>query len=142
MARNRVGAISRWLVHEASRLADVGEIVRDLAERLREAGLPIDRATAHFSILDPRYVGITRIWTPDAGLRLWRAAHSDTAQDYRDSPLQYVRHTDEWLDVHLDRDSRDFPVFVSLRREGYVHYVMAPLAPSIDPSEKRSGAIT
>ncbi len=127
MARNRVGALSRWIVHEASRLADVGEIVRDLAERLRGEGLPVDRATAHFSILDPRYVGITRVWTPDEGLRLWRVVHSDTARDYRDSPLQYVRHVDDWLDVHLDRDARDFPVFESLRHEGYVHYVMAPL---------------
>lgn len=128
MARNRIGTLSRWLVHEASQLPDVGAIIRRLAERLTETGVAVDRASVHFRILHPLYLGVSRIWTPADGLSLERPAHGDTAHDYRSSPLQYVRETNDSLEVRLDRDRHlEFPVFRGLRRAGLVHYLMTPL---------------
>jgi len=128
LPRNRIGTLSRWLVHEASRLPDVGAIIQRLAERLIQSGVTIDRASAHFGILHPVYVGVTRIWTPEDGLTLARPEHGDTEQDYRSSPLQYVREIADWISVRLDRDRRlEFPVFRGLRRAGLTHYVMVPL---------------
>lgn len=128
MAQNRIGTLSRWLVHEASQLPNVGAIIRRLAERLIESGVPVDRASVHFRILHPLYLGVTRIWTPTDGLSLERPAHGDTVEDYRSSPLQYIREINDWLALRLDRDRHlEFPVFRSLRRAGLVHYLMTPL---------------
>lgn len=107
---------------------DVGAIIRELALRLIEQDVPIDRVSAHFGILHPRYVGVSRIWTPEDGLSMSRPEHSDTAQDLQSSPFEYVRTRNDWLEVRIDRDSSaPFRVLNELRRAGFTHYLMAPL---------------
>ncbi len=116
-------------------------IIRELGQRLIEHGVPLDRISAHFGILHPRYVGVSRVWTPEDGLRMERPEHSDTASDLISSPLAAVRASNDWVDTRIDRDgSAGFPVFTSLRAAGFTHYLMAPLRFSDDSIQGASFA--
>jgi hypothetical protein len=60
-------AIRDWLLTEAAQLADSGQILPGLADRLTAAGIPIDRITTAIDVLHSEYAGIGRFWTKEEG---------------------------------------------------------------------------
>ena len=53
-------AIRDWLLAEAAQLADPGQILPGLAERLIALGLPIDRIMSVVDLLHSQYAGVGR----------------------------------------------------------------------------------
>src|SRR4051794_37885967 len=51
-------AIRDWLLTEAAQLADSGQILPGLAERLTAVGVPIDRMTTAIDVLHSEYAGM------------------------------------------------------------------------------------
>src|SRR6476646_2295993 len=100
-----------------------------LCEKLTVLGAPIARATVHVRTLHPEFRGISRIWRRGQSTELRTSRHCiESTSDYKNSPLQYVIETGQWLDTVLSgATDRRFPILATLRAQGITHYVMAPL---------------
>src|SRR3712207_213577 len=61
------GAIEEWLLTEAARLDNAGDVLSGLAERLDHVGIPIDRITTAVEALHSEYSGVGRFWTREEG---------------------------------------------------------------------------
>src|SRR4051795_8902153 len=68
-------AIRDWLLTEAAQLADPGQILPGLAERLITLGIPTDRITSAMDLLHSEYAGIGRFCTKEEGATSCRFPH-------------------------------------------------------------------
>ena len=122
-------AIRDWLLTEAAQLADSGQILPGLAERLSAVGVPIDRMTTAIDVLHSEYAGIGRFWTKEEGATSRRLPHGpEHDRVYNESPFAHVHHTREWLLLDLSQtpDSR-FGIIPDLKAVGYRHYLVVPI---------------
>lgn len=126
---SRVIALRDWLVTEAARMGDLNDILSAFIERLRELGLPIDRAASAIEALHSEYAGIGRFWTKEEGTMVRYLPHGERrSQVYGSSPFAHVNRTGEWLllDLATAPDDR-FPILAELKEGGYRHYLTIPL---------------
>ena len=122
-------AIRNWLLTEAAQLADSGQILPGLAERLIALGIPIDRITTAIDVLHSEYAGIGRFWTTEEGATSRRLPHGpEHDRRYDESPFAHVHRTREWLLLDLSQtpDSR-FGIIPDLKAAGYRHYLVVPI---------------
>ena len=122
-------AIRDWLLTEAAQLADSGQILPGLAERLIALGIPIERITTAIDVLHSEYAGIGRFWTKEEGATSRRLPHGpEHDRVYNESPFAHVHHTREWLLLDLSQtpDSR-FGIIPDLKAAGYRHYLVVPI---------------
>src|SRR3954453_5276618 len=122
-------AIRDWLLTEAAQLADSGQILPGLAERLIALGLPIERITTAIDVLHSEYAGIGRFWTQEEGATSRRLPHGpEHDRLYDESPFAHVHRTRDWLLLDLSRtpDSR-FGIIPYLKAAGYRHYLVVPI---------------
>ena len=129
----RVLALRDWLVNEASRIEDGGEVLTGFAERLNEIGLPIDRISTAIEALHSEYAGIGRSWTREDGASVRLLPHGERRETvYRASPFAHVNRTGEWLTLDLDHTSDElFPIVPDLKAAGYKHYLTIPIRFSV-----------
>jgi adenylate cyclase len=125
----RTAELIRWLNEEGRFAPDNRTLLAQLCERLVASGVPVARSSFHVRTLNPEFRGISRIWRHGEMVETRTPRHGiEYAADYRDSPVQYITETRQWLDVHLDEATdRRFPILATLRAQGITHYVMAPL---------------
>jgi adenylate cyclase len=128
-APSRKDELRRWLAEEGRFAPDVGRLLEMLCEKLACLGVSVTRATTHVRTLHPEFRGVQHRWLRGEGIKIWTPRHGvEFTSDYRNSPLQWLIDTGEWLDCALDeQNDRRFPIFATLRAEGFTHYVMAPL---------------
>ena len=89
-------AIRDWLLTEAAQLADSGQILPGLADRLTAVGIPIDRITTAIDVLHSEYAGIGRFWTKEEGATSRRLPHGpERDRLYGESPFAHVHRTRE-----------------------------------------------
>jgi len=122
-------AIRDWLLTEAAQLADSGQILPGLAERLIALGIPIERITTAIDVLHSEYAGIGRFWTKEEGATSRRLPHGpEHDRLYGESPFAHVHHTREWLllDLAQTPDSR-FGIIPDLKAAGYRYYLVVPI---------------
>src|SRR4051794_11900204 len=122
-------AIRDWLLTEAAQLADSGQILPGLAERLIALGVPIDRITTAIDVLHSEYAGIGRFWTQEEGATSRRLPHgAEHDRLYDESPFAHVHHTRDWLllDLAQTPDER-FNIIPDLKAAGYRHYLVVPI---------------
>ena len=126
---DRQAELLRWLTEEGRFAPDTGRLLEMLCEKLTGLGAPIARATAHVRTLHPEFRGVTRIWRRGQSTEIRTPRHGiETTSDYRNSPVEHVIETGQWLDTALsEATDRRFPILATLRAEGITHYVMAPL---------------
>jgi len=87
-------AIRDWLLTEATQLADPGQILPGLAERLIALAVPIDRIATAVDLLHAQYSGIGRFWTREEGATYRLFPHGpEHDRLYRESPFAYVHGT-------------------------------------------------
>src|SRR3954454_3157460 len=94
-------AIRDWLLTEAAQLADSGQILPGLAERLIALGLPIDRITTAIDVLHSEYAGIGRFWTQEEGATSRRLPHGPEHDRLYDESPAHVHRTRDWLLLDL-----------------------------------------
>jgi adenylate cyclase len=116
-----------WLMHKGRHLATREEVVGGICERVRAAGMPIDRVGFFFWTLHPQYAGVALFWD-GAKVTLNRGEHGfrDTEQ-YLTSPAARIRDGERVIRRRLeDRNcALDFPVLLELREQGMTDYLMA-----------------
>ncbi|WP_305988595.1 adenylate/guanylate cyclase domain-containing protein [Roseibium sp. MMSF_3544] len=137
--------VVQWLYSDASHLKDTLEIISELAERLRDGGVPVDRATTGIWVVHPIVRAEGSVWTSDGTkeLRLYTADNSSD-EDYQTSPIKRVHVTREPVRVRLEKspeEAAQFPITVELRDAGYTDYIALPL-PFSDGSVKVTGFAT
>src|SRR3954463_16331768 len=122
-------AIRGWLLREAAQLADPGQILPGLAERLIALGVPIDRIMSAVHLLHSEYAGVGRLWTQEEGTTSRLFPHGPNRDRvYAESPFAHVHHTREWLllDLAQTPDER-FNIIPDLKAAGYRHYLVVPI---------------
>jgi adenylate cyclase len=120
-------------------LAGAGEeaLLRDLCERLLEAGVPVHRAVLGFDTLHPVVEGRVTTWSRSTGetLRNEYMRAEVNEDDWLQSPFHALEQSGyRFLRRRLDDDHRpgEFPVLDRLRHEGLTDYLAARI-PFADP---------
>lgn len=136
--RARAFGVRDWLVREARFIDDPGLGMAGLAERLRAAGLPLDRMASAMPTLYATRRGLGRIWERGKDVEIldfpW------TIQSvYEASPYFVAHQTREWVGFRLADVADDlYGIVPDLRQAGFSHYICAPLF----FSDGASGGIT
>jgi adenylate cyclase len=124
-----VTALEAWLLGEALRLDDPGDVLSGLGMRLDAVGVPVDRITTAIEALHSEYSGVGRFWTWEEGATVRLFPHG--AQEgtiYQNSPFAYVHRTRQWLLLDLANTPDDlFNIVPDLKAGGYRHYVCVPI---------------
>ncbi|CTQ58875.1 adenylate/guanylate cyclase domain-containing protein [Roseibium album] len=131
--------VVQWLYSDASYLNDTLEIVSEMAARLRDGNVPVDRATTGIWVVHPNVRAEASVWASDGTkeLRLYTADNSSD-EDYQSSPIQRVHQTNQAVRVRISErpeEAEEFPVAIDLRDEGYTDYIALPM-PFSDGSVK------
>jgi len=121
--------IRDWLLNEAGPNGDPGAAFDGFCERLLDSGIPLDRASLSVEILHSENSGIGWYWQPgDASEARIFPYGPVSAEMYENSPLFEVNATGEWLELWLpDTPDERFGIVPDLKRDGYVHYICAPM---------------
>jgi adenylate cyclase len=126
MTPDAVQAISDWLINEALHGTRIEDLGFGYVQRLRAAGVPIDRAHLGFSSLHPRFEARTLQWAPETGLIETRIPYgSDAASDeWRNSPFRALAEEEtDRMAFRLDGDAPlPYPILEDLRAEGFTEY--------------------
>ena len=86
MTQWSIAPVIDWLMHKGRHLATREEVVSGICERLRAAGLPIDRVAFFFFTLHPQYAGVALYWDGHK-VTLNRGEHGfRSTQQYLTSP--------------------------------------------------------
>ena len=127
MAEWSVTPVIDWLMHKGRHLPTREQVVGGICERVRAAGLPIDRVAFFFWMLHPQYAGVALFWDGQK-VTLNRGEHGfRLTEQYLTSPAARIREGERVIRRRLaDRDCvLDFPVLQELRAQGMTDYVMA-----------------
>jgi adenylate cyclase len=116
-----------WLMHKGRHLQTREEVVSGICERVRAAGMPIDRVAFFFWTLHPQYAGVALFWDGEK-VTLNRGEHGfRQTEQYLSSPAARISSGERVIRRRLEeRDCPlDFPVLRELREQGMTDYLMA-----------------
>ncbi|WP_457579697.1 adenylate/guanylate cyclase domain-containing protein [Ensifer canadensis] len=125
-------AILDWLVTETRDQRFIDNIFVDLCERLAEAGLPLARATLHFRIHHPQWLGARILWRKglkEADIRMYDYGVQDTSV-YLNSPLYAINNGASQVRKDLEATAGDEvpnTLYEELRADGFTDYIALPL---------------
>ncbi|TRL33783.1 adenylate/guanylate cyclase domain-containing protein [Rhizobium straminoryzae] len=120
-----------WLLTRTHDERFIDNVFVALCDRLRLAGVPVARATLHFRINHPQWMGARILWrtgfaeaeidTVDYGV--------ENSPEFLMSPIRDLH--DGVAEVHqiltVDDPARPYPIFAELRQEGLTDYLAMPL---------------
>jgi adenylate cyclase len=122
-----------WLVGHSWRLRFLEEVLDGLCRRLRETGVPLDRATLHVRTLHPQFMGATLLWRVEAREVELRVIGREAMNEARflNSPVRALYEGAEGIRQRLDIPAPpgrpEYGVYADLRAEGFVDYVALPM---------------
>src|SRR5215212_1083789 len=124
-----VSRLRDWLVTDATRTPDAGDVLTGVAERLNALGVPVDRMFAAIEALHSEYAGIGWRWTREDGASVRFLPHGERRETvYGTSPFAHVNKTGEWLLLDLANTPDNlFGIIPDLKQEGYRHYLTVPV---------------
>jgi adenylate cyclase len=100
-------------------------------ERLRKAGLPLDRVSLHIKQLHPLFGGRTLVWSAETGgtVQVDRAHGVQNTELFLKSPVKPIYDGGPPLRRRLDvaEEKLDFPVLHDLKQQGYRDYTIRPV---------------
>ena len=127
----KVAALSDWLIRTARGTDMPSELIDELCDKLREAGLPLDRYGSTAQTLDAEHDAISRLWLRGQGVteRTYVRAGGDEADPvYLTSPYYAAAQTRQWVEVRLETtDDAAFGIVPELKAGGFTHYVCVPI---------------
>ncbi len=124
--------------------------MRALCERVRAAGLPIDRVAFFFGTLHPQYFGIAMHWNGTL-VRILKASYQMAeTEEVRNSPARRITEGERVIRRRLERPDcpADFPILVELRADGITDYVIVEVVfgngsrNSVSLATRRPGGFT
>ncbi len=135
-AERDVASLNDWLLDERLRTSSSAALLQGFAERLMDAGLPLDRVTLHLRELHPQFRGRTLLWCPDQGEveEVGRAHGIEHDRAYLDSPLAAMdaRHSSIRRRLEGAERPHDFPILDELSGRGFTDYCMLRVPASFD----------
>ena len=122
-------ALMDYMLNDGLKADDPNDVLTEMSQRIRAAGVPLDRTTSIVGLLHAEAVASARYWEHGKGVRshLFPFAPS-TGSEFDTSPAAIVRRTGQWLIdwlPDLPEDAHD--IAVDLKAQGYTHYIMAPV---------------
>jgi adenylate cyclase len=130
-ARERVRPIVSWLLEERLNIGRTERLFTRYCERLREVGLPLDRATIHLPQLHPQLFARSLLWLRETGGAVETGhRHGDRSDAfYLRSPVRVIYEGGASVYRRIERRSghQEFPILDDLLREGFVEYFMLPI---------------
>jgi adenylate cyclase len=130
----RRSAVLDWLVSEVTDQSFLDNIFAELCQRLRDSGLPLDRATLHLRTLHPQFGGATIRWLPGMTEPTFSVVDRGVWQRpaYLNSPLRplyegEVEGIRARLDLPVPEGAPIYAIYDDLRAEGLTDYVALPL---------------
>jgi len=131
-AQKRVQPIVTWLLEERLNIGRASNLLTYYCQRLREVGLPLDRATIHLPQLHPQIVARSLLWLRETGGSVETGhRHGDRSQDfYLRSPVRIIYEGGAKVHSRVAslEDRQEFPIIEDLHRDGYAEYLMLPIA--------------
>lgn len=127
-----IAAIERWLLIEA-RAMEFSAIIEALGYRLSAVGMPLDRFSVSFGLLNPSLLAAGVIWRPGRPIEFTRYdyARRDTGM-YERSPFKVANETRAWFTIDVATTADDaFGVMPDLKAEGLAQYIAIPLPDSL-----------
>ena len=121
-----------WLLGEARTLPNGPAALKELGQRLNEAGLKLARASFHVRTLHPQFFGIGFFWYRGQDeIRTFLAEHGIRDTDlYQRSPLRLI-FGEEVDQLHHSLEQPDevlpFPLFAELKADGFTDYLSLPM---------------
>jgi adenylate cyclase len=123
-----IAPVIDWMMHRGRHLPTREEIVGGICERVRAAGMPLDRVAFFLWTLHPEYAGVALFWD-GAKVSMNRGVHGFQQTDvYLKSPAARITDAGERVIRRRLADPGcpiDFPVLQELREQGMTDYVMA-----------------
>jgi adenylate cyclase len=136
-----IDGIEDWLIGQALGSPDMPAMFGEMCDRLRQCGVPVDRAMLAWSTLHPLIEAELVFWESGNTVQYESIAHSqEESEDWLQSPVRAVLLSGEqMLRRRLTNANApvEYPLLERLTREGYTDYLVMPTAfelPSI-PSE-------
>jgi adenylate cyclase len=124
-----IGGIAQWLLRKCLGEARLANLLPRLAQKLREAGYPVDRVNIACTTLHPLHRSSAVIWSVEEGIFTDRFGHADGTSDaqWAQSPMRFaILHGLDSLRLRLEGPDPvgDFPVLDELIARGYTDYVL------------------
>ena len=122
---DQYSAIVDWLVKDGPRCNAVTDLLERFCLRVREAGIPLDRATVGVPLLHPIAQSSFVAWnTGEGASQRWFVWSPKNLEDLRASPIYviYTEGTDVVIDLKDEADRARFPVGADLWEDGFCEY--------------------
>ncbi|MXN64128.1 adenylate/guanylate cyclase domain-containing protein [Stappia sp. GBMRC 2046] len=139
-----VADVVEWLHDGAIHIENPVRLIGQLATRLRDAGVPVDRVSTNISVLHPIVRAESALWTSDGETELRRyKASPDLERLYDESPLKQVFLNNKTVHRSIGKTpaADEFAILSDLRAGGYTDYAAVPM-PFSDGSTKMLTAAT
>lgn len=123
-----------WLVTETRHERFIDKILVDMCERLLDAGVPVGRATLHFRIHHPQWIGARILWRKGlmkAEFQTFEYGAEETDQ-YLNSPLYEINSGASVVRQRLTEPGPQYSLYDELRADGYTDYIAWPLEHTLD----------
>jgi len=124
--------IVHWLTNDTREERFIDNIFAELCMRLQRAGIPVKRATLHFLIHHPQWLGARMVWAD--GMREAEIARVDYdvrgRSEYIGSPANEIHEGAAEVREKLGRDpslGRKHAIYDEMRANGLTDYVAWPL---------------
>ncbi|MHA1546012.1 MAG: adenylate/guanylate cyclase domain-containing protein [Alphaproteobacteria bacterium] len=118
--------VKNWLIGAGYVAKSAPLFIEDLAKKLRQAGLPVDRLTTHLPVLHPHVAGQAVMWRfGEASVVQMIADGPQTRKRVGDSPLHtaYADGAITRCRIFETSEPGPFPIIDDLRAQGFTDYV-------------------
>jgi adenylate cyclase len=124
--------IVQWLTNGTREERFIDNIFADLCLRLQQAGIPIKRATLHFLIHHPQWLGARMMWADGMREAVIETVDYDAGgrSEYIGSPANEIHEGATEVREKLERDpslGRRHAIYDEMRAKGLTDYVAWPL---------------
>lgn len=118
-----------YMLGDALHTGDADIVLTEMSERIRDAGVSLDRATSIIPLLHAEAAASARFWEYGKGARSYAFPfRRDNGTEYDNSPAAEVHRTREWLVLWLPDTADDaYNIVPELKQDGFTHYVMMPV---------------
>lgn len=129
--------VLRWLTSETREQRYIDNIFAGLCVRLQRAGIPVKRATLHFLIHHPQWLGARIMWADGMDEAELSRVDYDVRErsEYIGSPANEIVDGATEVRENLERDpslGRKHAVYDEMREKGLTDYVAWPLRHTLD----------
>lgn len=125
----KVDSLVAWLVNGVPGASRSSDVLEGVAGRLRDAGIPLERAEAFVRTLHPHIVGRSFVWATGTPVEVRENTYAYLhSAEFQASPVGQVFRDGEWVRRRLDQPlpEAEAPLLRPLVEQGLTELVAAP----------------